>query len=123
TFDVTGPPTAINVDNSGKILVTSVSAPAASAPPGGTVTVLDSTTKVLEVVREVDVAPRMVVVDPLSNQAVLVSPTITKLVDSSYKVIATLPGGVAAAFSRRGDGVAVLSPTGMDATINLPRYY
>ena len=86
--------------------------------PGGTVTVLDSTTKVLEIVREIDVAPRMVVVDPLSNQAVLVSPSITKLVDSSYRVIATLPGGVAAAFSRRGDGVAVLSPAGVDTTIN-----
>src|SRR5438445_1106954 len=117
TVDVTGTPTAINVDNSGKILVTSVSAPAASAAPGGTVSVLDSATKQLEVVREVDVAPRMVVVDPLSNQAVLVSPSITKLVDSSYKVIATLPGGVAAAFSRRGDGVAVLSATGVDTTI------
>src|SRR5437773_2884145 len=117
TVDVTGTPTAINVDNSGKILVTSVSAPAASAAPGGTVTVLDSTTKQLEVVRDIDVAPRMVVVDPLSNQAVLVSPSITKLVDSSYKVIATLPGGVAAAFSRRGDGVAVLSPTGANTTI------
>src|SRR5437899_77728 len=117
TVDVTGTPTAINVDNSGKILVTSVSAPAASAAPGGTVTVLDSTTKVLETVREVDVAPRMVVVDPLSNQAVLVSPSITKLVDSSYKVIATLPGGVAAAFSRRGDGVAVLSLAGANTTI------
>src|SRR5438093_9729459 len=118
TVDVTGTPTAINVDNSGKILVTSVSTPAASAAPGGTVSVLDSSTKVLETVREVDVAPRMVVVDPLSNQAVLVSPSITKLVDSSYKVIATLPGGVAAAFSRRGDGVAVLSPAGMETTIN-----
>src|SRR5437762_4880910 len=117
TVDVSGTPTAINVDNSGKILVTSVSAPAASAAPGGTVTVLDRATNELEAVREVDVAPRMVVVDPLSNQAVLVSPSITKLVDSSYKVIATLPGGVAAAFSRRGDGVAVLSPTGADTTI------
>ena len=117
TVDVTGTPTSINVDNTGKILVTSVSTPAASSAPGGTVTVLDSSTKQLETVREIDVAPRMVVVDPLSNQAVLVSPSITKLVDSSYKVIATLPGGVAAAFSRRGDGVAVLSPTGAQTTI------
>jgi streptogramin lyase/anti-sigma factor RsiW len=114
---LTGTPTSINVDNTGKIVVTSVSTPAASSAPGGTVTVLDSSTKQLETVREIDVAPRMVVVDPLSNQAVLVSPSTTKLVDSSYKVIATLPGGVAAAFSRRGDGVAVLSPTGPDTTI------
>ncbi|HEV8654810.1 MAG TPA: hypothetical protein VGR85_04780 [Candidatus Limnocylindria bacterium] len=115
--DVTGTPTSINVDNTGKILVTSIATPTASAAPVGNVSVLDSTTKQLETVREIDVAPRMVVVDPLSNQAVLVSATTTKLVDSSYKVIATLPGGVAAAFSRRGDGVAVLSPTGPDTTI------
>ena len=118
TVDVTGTPTSINVDNTGKILVTSVSTPAASSAPGGTVTVLDSSTKKLETVREIDVAPRMIVVDPLSSQAVLVSSEITRLVDSSYKVIATLPGGVAAAFSRRGDGVAILSPTGADTTIN-----
>jgi streptogramin lyase len=123
TVDVTGTLTSINVDNTGKIVVTSVSTPAASAAPAGTVTVLDSTTKQLETVREIDVAPRMVVVDPLSNQAVLLSSASTKLVDSSYKVVATLPGGVAAAFSRRGDGVAVLSPTGADTTITFAGAY
>jgi streptogramin lyase len=123
TVDVTGTPTSINVDNTGKILVTSVAMPAASAVPVGAVSVLDSTTKQLETVREIDVAPRMVVVDPLSSQAVLLSSASTKLVDSSYKVIATLPGGVAAAFSRRGDGVAVLSPTGADTTINFAGAY
>jgi anti-sigma factor RsiW len=116
--DVTGTPTAINVDNAGKIVVTAVSTPAASAAPVGTVTVLDSSTKQLQTVREIDVAPRMIVADALTNQAVLVSSTTTKLVDASYKVIATLPGGVAAAFSKRGDGVAVLTPTGADTTIN-----
>jgi anti-sigma factor RsiW/streptogramin lyase len=115
---LTGTPTSINVDNTGKIVVTSVATPEASAAPGGSVAVLDSTTKQLETVREIDVAPRMVVVDPISSQAVLVSAATTKLVDSSYKVIATLPGGVAAAFSKRGDGVAVLSATGTDTTIN-----
>jgi len=117
TVDTPGTPTSINVDTTGRILVTSVSTPAASAAPVGTISVLDPTTKQLETVREIDVAPRMVVVDPLSNQAVLVSSEGTKLVDASYKVIATLPGGVAAAFSRRGDGVAVLSPSGADTTI------
>ena len=115
---LTGTPTSINVDNTGKVVVTSIANPAASAAPGGSVAVLDTNTKQLETVREIDVAPRMVVVDPLSNQAVLVSPSTTKLVDSTYRVIATLPGGVAAAFSRRGDGVAILSPTGADTTIN-----
>jgi anti-sigma factor RsiW len=118
SVDTTGTLTGINVDTGGKILVTSVSTPAASAAPVGSITVLDSTTKQLETVREIDVAPRMVVVDPLSNQAVLVSASMTKLVDASYKVIATLPGGVAAAFSRKGDGVAILSPTGANTTIN-----
>jgi anti-sigma factor RsiW/streptogramin lyase len=123
TVDVAGTPTSINVDTTGKIHVYSVPGPAASTAlvgtaPGGTVSVLDGTTKQLETVRDIDVAPRMVVVDPLSNQAVLVSSEITKLVDSSYKVIGTMPGGVAAAFSRKGDGVAVLSPAGVDTTIN-----
>jgi len=118
TVDVAGTPTSINVDTTGKIHVYSVPGPAASTAPGGTVSVLDGTTKQLETVRDIDVAPRMVVVDPLGNQAVLVSSEITKLVDSSYKVIGTLPGGVAAAFSRKGDGVAILSPTGVDTTIN-----
>jgi anti-sigma factor RsiW/streptogramin lyase len=117
TVDVPGTATSINVDTSGKILVTSVSTPSASSAPVGTVSVLDSTTKQLQTVREMDVAPRMVVVDAFTNQAVLVSGTTTKLVDSSYKVIATLPGGVAAAFSRRGDGVAVLSAAGADAML------
>src|SRR6185503_19044216 len=115
---LTGTPTSINVDNAGKVVVTSIANPAASAAPGGSVAVLDNTTKQLETVREIDVAPRMVVVDPLSSQSVLVSGATTKLVDSSYKVIATLPGGVAAAFSRRGDGLAILTPTGADTTIN-----
>jgi anti-sigma factor RsiW len=120
-----GTPKLINVDpTSGKIHVTSVSPPEASAAaPVGTVSVLDGTTKQLETVRDIDVAPRMVVVDPLSNQAVLVSSEITKLVDSSYKVIGTLPGGVAAAFSRKGDGLAILSPTGADTTINFAGSY
>jgi anti-sigma factor RsiW len=118
TVDAPGTPTSINIDTTGKIVVTSVSTPAASADPVGSVSVFDSTTKELETVREIDVAPRMVVVDPLSNQSVLVSSGVTKLVDSSYKVIGTFPGGVAAAFSRRGDGVAILSPTGADTTIN-----
>jgi anti-sigma factor RsiW/streptogramin lyase len=118
TVDVAGTPTSINVDTTGKIHVYSVPGPAASTAPGGTVSVLDGATKQLETVRDIDVAPRMVVVDPLGNQAVLVSSEMTKLVDSSYKVIGTLPGGVAAAFSRKGDGVAVLSPTGVDTTIN-----
>lgn len=115
---LTGTPTSINVDNAGKVVVTSIATPAASTAPGGSVAVLDTTTKQLETVREIDVAPRMVVVDPVSSQSVLVSSATTKLVDSSYKVISTLPGGVAAAFSRRGDGVAILTPTGADTTIN-----
>jgi anti-sigma factor RsiW/streptogramin lyase len=118
-----GTPTIINVGTSGEINVYSVSTPTAGTAPVSTVSVLDSTTKQLQTVREIDVAPRMVVVDPLSNQAVLVSREITKLVDSSYKVIGTLPGGVAAAFSRKGDGLAILSPTGADTTINFAGSY
>src|SRR6185295_516665 len=42
---LTGTPTSINVDNTGKVVVTSIANPAASAAPGGSVAVLDSSTK------------------------------------------------------------------------------
>lgn len=120
TMAVTGTPTSISVDpNTSKILVTTVSAPN-SAPeksPAGAVAVIDSATKQLETVREIEVAPRLVVPDPNRSRSALVSATAVTIVDSSYKVIETLPGGVSAAFSRRGDLVAVLSASGKGAVV------
>jgi len=69
-------------------------------------------------VREISVAPRLVVPDQRGGRSVLVSADATQLVDASYKLLATLPGGVSAAFSLRTDNIAVLSPSGSDSVLN-----
>src|SRR5712691_7578238 len=116
---VTGTPTSISVDPAtNNILVTATSksqAPGAAA--AGSVAVINSNTKQLETVREISVAPRLVVPDQQGGRSALVSADAIQLVDSSYKVIATLPGGVSAAFSTRGDNVAVLSAVGSDSVL------
>jgi streptogramin lyase len=115
---VTGTPTSISVDQ-GKIIVATVSIPkSTSESPSGSVAVINSSTKQLETVREINLAPRLVVADQRGGRSVVVSADATTLVDSSYKVLATLPGGVSAAFSRVGDVVAVLSPSGPDSVVN-----
>jgi anti-sigma factor RsiW/streptogramin lyase len=117
---VAGTPTSISVDPSaGKILVTTVSPPSSSAEksPAGAVAVINGSTKQLETVREIEVAPSLVVPDPNRSRTALVSANATTIVDSSYKVIGTLPGGVSAAFSRRGDVIAVLSASGTGSVL------
>ena len=115
---VTGTPTSISVDpTTNNILVTSTSKSAGSGTAAGSVAVINSNTKQLETVREISVAPRLVVPDQQGGRSALVSADATQLVDSSYKVIATLPGGVSAAFSTRSDNVAVLSAVGADSVL------
>jgi hypothetical protein len=120
TVEIAGTPTSISVDPSaGKILVTTESRPssAAAKAPAGAVAVINGSTKQLETVREVEVAPRLVVPDPNGSRTALVSTDAITIVDSSYKVIDTLPGGVSAAFSRRGDTIAVLSASGTGSVL------
>src|SRR5207247_1465217 len=71
----------------------------------------------LETVREFNVAPRLVVPDQRSGRSALVSADATQIVDGSYRVLATLPGGVSAAFSKRDDFIVVLSPSGADSLL------
>jgi anti-sigma factor RsiW len=119
TVAVAGTPTSISVDPStNNILVTATAKSPAPGAAAGSVAVINSDTKQLETVREITVAPRLVVPDQQSGRSMLVSADATQLVDSSYKVIRTLPGGVSAAFSTRGDVVAVLSTAGPDAVLN-----
>src|SRR5438309_1753875 len=119
TVAVSGTPTSISVDPStNNILVASTSRSPAPGSAAGSVAVINSDTKVLESVREISVAPRLVVPDQHGGRSALVSAEATQLVDSSYKVLATLPGGVSAAFSLRSDNVAVLSPSGSDSILN-----
>src|SRR5207244_6251301 len=100
------------------ILVASTSKSPAPGSAAGSVAVINSDTKVLETVRDISIAPRLVVPDQHGGRSALVSADATQLVDSSYKVLASLPGGVSAAFSVRSDNVAVLSPTASDSVLN-----
>ena len=120
TVAVSGTPTSISVDPSTNNIVVTTVAPNAPAPGAavGAVAVINSSTKQVEAVRDMNVAPRLVVPDPQRVRTALVSPEVTKLVDGSYNVIATLPGGVSAAFSRKADNLAILSPSGSDAVVS-----
>jgi streptogramin lyase/anti-sigma factor RsiW len=118
TVAVAGTPTSISVDPSTNniVVTTSTKSPAPGAA-GGSVAVINSDTKKVETVREMNVAPRLVVPDQQGGRSALVSADATQLVDSSYKLLATLPGGVSAAFSKQSDNVAVLSVSGSDALL------
>jgi anti-sigma factor RsiW/streptogramin lyase len=118
---VAGTPTSISVDPAGSnIVVTTVNAPRTPAEksPAGSVAVINGATKQLQTVREINVAPRLVIPDPNRGRSALVSADATTIVDATYSVVETLPGGVSAAFSRRGDNVAVLSATGPDSLVS-----
>jgi len=118
TVAVSGTPTSISVDPStNNILVASTSRSPSPGSAAGSVAVINSDTKVLETVREISVAPRLVVPDQRGVRSALVSAEATQLVDSSYKILASLPGGVSAAFSVRSDNIAVLSPSGPDSVL------
>jgi streptogramin lyase/anti-sigma factor RsiW len=118
TVAVAGTPTSISVDpaTNNIVVATTARSPAAGAA-AGSVAVINSDTKQLETVREITVAPRLVVPDQQGGRSALVSADGTQLVDSSYKLLATLPGGVSAAFSKRSDNVAVLSASGPDSVL------
>src|SRR5438874_1170318 len=118
TVAVAGTPTSISVDPAtNNILVTATAKSPAPGAAAGSVAVINSNTKQLETVREITVAPRLVVPDQQSGRSLLVSADAIQLVDPSYKVIATLSGGVSAAFSTRSDNVAVLSASGLESVL------
>jgi len=118
TVAVAGTPTSISVDPStNNIVVASTAKSPASGAAAGSVSVINSDTKQVETVRDINVALRLVVPDQQGGRSALVSADATQLVDGAYKLIATLPGGVSAAFSKRSDNVAVLSASGSDSVL------
>ena len=118
TVAVAGTPTSISVDPAtNNIVVTTTTKSPAPGTSAGSVAVINSTTNQLETVREFSVAPRLVVPDQQGHRSALVTSDRTEIVDASYKVIATLPGGVSAAFSKRSDNIAVLSASGSDSLV------
>src|SRR5437867_2939095 len=109
---VNGTLTSINVEpNGGKILVTSAES-GTGAGPSGAVVVLDQSTKQVEAMKDLAVVPEIMIYDPEGHRAALVSTKQTTLLDTNYKVIGTLPGGMAAAFDRgERDRIAILGAT------------
>src|SRR5437867_549750 len=98
---VTGTPTSISVDPAtNNIVVTTSTKSPAPGTSAGSVTVINSTTNQLETIREFSVAPRLVVPDQQGHRSALVTSEHTEIVDSSYKILVVLPGGVSAAFSK-----------------------
>ena len=109
TVATVGTPATITVDpSSSKIVVTSTTTTSGAA----SVAILDSTTKAVETVRDVEVGAVAMVFDSSGDRALLVSPSQTTVVDSDYKIITTLPGGVAASFGQGDERIAVLSASG-----------
>jgi len=119
---VPGTPTSLQVDPAGKLVVTSVVAPATSIPvpvaaPAGIVSVFNGGTKKLETVKSVDVAAASVVWQPNGKRALLVSQDSTTLVETStWQTVARYGGGLAAVFSASGTDFAILS-TGTDGAV------
>src|SRR5438067_683398 len=104
--------TSINVDsNGGKILVTSAATATTTTGSSSSLAVIDGSTKQIETMRDLAVEPGVMIYDPSGHRAALVSTKGTTLLDESYKVIGTMPGGVAAAFGKSKDRIAVLGPT------------
>ncbi len=125
---IDGTPTSMQVDQaSGKIVVASVPTPegagsvplpTATAKAGGQVAVLDPTTKKLDVITTVDVAPQQVVTDPQGKGALLVSTAGSTLVDPSYRTLRKLPGGVGAAYGASG-WIAILGGDSTGSVLTL----
>jgi anti-sigma factor RsiW len=127
TVPISGTPTSMQVDaTNGKIVVTSAivapegggGAPSPTPVSSGQVAVIDATTKKLDVVRSVAVAPRLVVSDPSGKGTLFVSTKETTLVDKTYQPLRTLPGGIGAAFGI-GGRIAVLGASGGEAILHL----
>lgn len=124
-LNVTGTLTSIAVDSqTGKIVVATASAkssaavPAATAAPKAELTIIDPSSKKLETVRQMDVAPTRIVVDAYRGLLFLLGPNSTSVLDAkTYEAIDTIPGAaiaIAAGAERTGvlverGGRAVLS--------------
>src|SRR6266850_3134647 len=88
----------------------------------GVISTFSGDTKVLESVKQVDVALQIIVFEPNGKRALLVSPSATTLVDAStYAPLATAPGGVAAAWAATGDNFAILANGASGATVTYAR--
>ena len=126
---VPGRPTSLQVDPSGNVVVSAVVTPApgqsaapGAAVPGGVIAVFNPGTKQVQSVRQVEVAPQVLVLEPNGRRALLVSAAATTLVDANtYQPLATAAGGVGAAFAATGDDFAILSSSANGASVSFAR--
>src|SRR6266850_3766113 len=120
TVAVAGTPTALQVDTKGNFVVTSV--PAAPGSTTGVISTFSGDSKALESVKQVDVAPQIIVPEPNGNRALFVAPSATTIVDgATYAPLGTAPGGVAAAWSATSDNFAILANGASGATVTYAR--
>src|SRR5207253_2368597 len=96
-FAVAGTPTSLLVDQQGNVVVSAVApatiasaAPSASPVSVGVLVVLNGGTGQVQAVKQVDVAPQVLVLEPNGKRALLVSADATTLVDATtYLPLAT----------------------------------
>lgn len=128
-FAVAGTPTSLQVDQQGNVVVSAVAATPAASPapsatpaPAGVLVVLNGGTGQVQAVKQVDVAPQVMVIEPNGKRALLVSADATTLVDATtYQALAKRAGGIAAAFASTGDDFAILSRTPTGASVSFAR--
>jgi anti-sigma factor RsiW/streptogramin lyase len=127
TVDVPGTPTSVQVDTKGNVVVAAVatqgrSEPAAGGAPTGFIATIDGGTKQVDSVREVEIAPSVIVIEPNGKRALLISAKSTILADAvTFAPLATLPGGIGAAFSVGRDDFAVLANGTSGASVRFAR--
>ena len=125
--DIPGTATSVQVDNKGNFVVaaTTTGGSGASASVGtssAVIATVDGGTGQVQAVRQVDVAPQIIVIDPNAPRVLLVSVKSTVLADAAtYAPLASATGGVGAAFALGRDDFAVLSDSGRGATITFGR--
>ena len=131
SFAVAGTPTSLQVDQQGNVVVSAVAAvapaaasnaPSVNPAPAGVLVVLNGGTGQVQAVKQVDVAPQVLVLEPNGKRALLVSADATTLVDATnYRPLATAAGGIAATFGASGDDFAILSRTANGASVTFAR--
>ena len=105
---VSGRPTSVDVNpDSGKVVI--AAAAARGTDGAGQLAVIDGTSRTVDLVRTVDVAPTSVVVNARANRMYLLGSGSTSVVDATtYAPLATLPAVVAIAASTVGSNDALL---------------
>ena len=126
-FTAPGTPTSLQVDQRGNVVVSAVvaaasPAPSASPAPAGVLVVLNGGTGQVQIVKQVDVATQVLILEPNGSRALLVSADKTTLVDAAtYEPLASAAGGVAAAFAATGDDFAIVSRSADGARVSFAR--